>query len=189
MTNKKIRLWKNKRGDYVLIDFWAIIVFAIILIIFLLLFLITRNQTTQNVNSEFAEKDAQFILDAFLRAPYLKDNSKTLAQVIAEDVAKDNFENTKASANYFFTNIQCYNHMRIESIKIVIIGDNDDSISVDVPSDSITEDRSCFKNYGETAIDLPSTAETIIPSLNNHPITVRVVVDFDTVTTSYSDSG
>jgi hypothetical protein len=107
MTHK---IFTNRRGEDMIVDFWAILVFAIICILFLILFSFSKSADAKDVKSEFMNKDANFMLQAFLRAPAIGiDESKTVADIIAEDDAKDDFDATDKLFAEFFMGMKEYN--------------------------------------------------------------------------------
>lgn len=95
---KQNRLFKNKRGEDMLVDFWAILVFALIVLLFFILFAANKNDNkTNEITSEFASKDLEFILHSFLKAPAIGiDSQKTVADIIIEDYAADDYSRTNS---------------------------------------------------------------------------------------------
>jgi hypothetical protein len=97
------KLLKNKRGDDMLVDFWAILVFAIVLVIFFVIFYISGSKNVENIDNSFQNTDADYMLQSFLNSPAVgEDPTKTVSYIISEDVAKDDFKRTKRLFNSYF---------------------------------------------------------------------------------------
>jgi hypothetical protein len=130
----KNRLMKNKRGEDMLVDFWAILVFAIIVLLFFIIFAFNKTNIEKNIEAKFDTKDANFMLQAFLRAPALgHDSTKTIADIIAENDASDDFDLTKELFHDFFDNMDYYDiQLKIEGEhKPLPFNKNDHNVQVD----------------------------------------------------------
>lgn len=93
-----------------IVDFWAILVFAIICIVFLILFSSGRKSSENQLDTQFENKDANFMLQSFLRAPALGvDQTKTVAEIIAEDDIRNDFASTEKLFGEFFKGMKDYN--------------------------------------------------------------------------------
>ena len=115
------KLARNRKGTEMLFDFWAILVFAIVMILIFLLFWATKGDNKESeIVGEFQEKDTQYMLDSYLRAPYLKDGSKTNAQIIAEDYLDKDFSRTEESFRAFFKGVLTTNNNPIGGIGIAV---------------------------------------------------------------------
>jgi hypothetical protein len=99
---RKIR----RKSEIILADFWAIIAFVIIAIIAFIIFVATKHQSGLRTVEDFANKDAAYMLDSFLKAPYYGEEGKTVADIIAEDFSKRNYKRTKDTFQKFFSNIK-----------------------------------------------------------------------------------
>lgn len=120
------RLSRNKRGEDMMVDFWSILIFTIIVLLFLIIFSIGKHSMKKNVEADFENKDANFMLLSFLRAPAIDyDSTKTVADIIAEDEAKDNFMRTEDLFHKFFKYSSEGSKIRIE-----IDGNHDDSMEI-----------------------------------------------------------
>jgi hypothetical protein len=97
------RLLKNKRGEDMIVDFWAILVFAVICVLFLILFSLGK-PSTKDINPEFNSRDANFMLQSFLRAPAIPigQPEKSVAEIIAEDDVKNDFSKSEILFKEFF---------------------------------------------------------------------------------------
>jgi len=133
LQNQKSKIWRSKRGDDMIIDFWAIFMFAIILIIFLMIFSIDRNANENKVQAKFVNKDVNFMLESFLRAPALgpgMNSTKTVGEIIVEDSTNDNFDNTQKLFEAYFSRIDEMNGFKVNIIQIDIKGQHDSGISI-----------------------------------------------------------
>jgi hypothetical protein len=146
-------LRKNKRGEDMLVDFWAILVFAVIIVLFVILFSASKKKITENINTEFESKDAGYMLDAFLRAPLVNDPSKTVSDIIAEDTAMNNFDRTDALCKEYFKYTTLINGEEIFEMNINIKGSNHKSL----------QPISLTKNGNGEAL----TAKTYIPGYDS----------------------
>jgi len=114
------------------------------------------------------------MLDAFLRAPYLKDGQETgltIAEVIAQDSLTNNFTRTERAFNYYVSGINRYTGRMqgeyyisqvIQSINIAIKGED--------VSESFTINRDISKNYAPPSA-ITSTAT--IPRWTT-PLTIQL---------------
>ena len=128
MSNKKYNpkiLLRNRRGEDILVDFWAILAFAIVLIIFFILFNLTKTQSTLNTAIDFQNKDAGFMLNSYLRAPYYADKDKRIGEIIIEDYMKKDYTRTRDSFKEFYSGTNNYGGFVVDSITLCIFEGND----------------------------------------------------------------
>ena len=117
----KHKLWNNKRGDDMLVDFWAILVFAIILIIFFILFAANRHKMDDQVTKDFKYKDGDFMLESFLNAPAIGvDSTRTVKDIIAQDVIMDDYTNTELLFKTYFSNVSSIGDDPIEIMHLTL---------------------------------------------------------------------
>jgi len=126
------KMFKNKRGDDMLIDFWAIAVFAVIILLFFLLFSLSKSQNDSSVQAKFINKDVNFMLESFLRAPALEvgDSSKTIGEVITEDSTTGDFTRTEKLFETYFNQVNTLNGFKVNAIRIDITGPNSDGDTI-----------------------------------------------------------
>lgn len=166
-----------------LVDFWAILIFAIILVLFLVVFIITKGDTKTNyLSSQFAKTDAGYMLNSYLKSPYLTDSSKTNGEIIAEDVLNDDFSRTENSFKAFFTGIETLNaeleddyikHYTLNKIKLCIYDSSDSFLTgyqLNVKTKTITD----LYTYCGTPMSI-TNAKTTIPTRNSF-IYVEIVL-------------
>lgn len=118
-----------------LVDFWAILIFVIIMVLFLILFIITKDdKKTNELNTQFSRTDLSYMMNSYLKSPSLTDRSKTNAEIIAEDVLNDDFSRTENSFKAFFTGVETLNadleddyikHYTLSKIKLCIYDSSD----------------------------------------------------------------
>ena len=90
-----------------LVDFWAIIVFVIILVLFLILFILTKDDASTNkLRDSFASSDSDYMINSYIKSPYIRDGSKTIGEIIADDSLNNNFLRTEESFKYFFSGVK-----------------------------------------------------------------------------------
>lgn len=119
------KMFKSKRGDDMLIDFWAIAVFAVILLLFFILFSLNKSQNDTNVQTKFINKDLNFMLESFLRAPALDvDYTKTVGEIITEDSTTGNFANTEKLFEAYFNHVDELNGLKVNAIRIDVKSDD-----------------------------------------------------------------
>ena len=119
------KMFKNKRGDDMLVDFWAIAVFAIILLLFFILFSLNKTENENKVQAEFVNKDVNFMLTSFLRAPAIDvDPTKTVGEIITEDSTTGDFTRTKKLFFAYFPYVDELNGLKINSIALDVTGPN-----------------------------------------------------------------
>ncbi len=140
---------KGKKGEDLLVDFWAILVFVVICLIMFLLFWATKKDSTNQVSDDFKNKDIALMLDAFLRSPYLKDGQETgltIAEVIAQDSATKNFTRTERAFYYYFSGINRYTgRMQTEYYISRVI----QSISITIKGSDVSEFRTINKDISQ----------------------------------------
>ena len=129
------RLFGNRRGEDMIVDFWAILVFAIICIAFLILFSAGKRSAENKLDTQFENKDANFMLQSFLRAPAIGvDRTKTVADIIAEDDIRNDFANTKWLFDRFFQGMPYY------TVKLHIEGSHRENLEHSGLSQIITQE-------------------------------------------------
>jgi hypothetical protein len=123
------RKW-GKRGEDMLVDFWAILIFAVIILLFFILFATTKSGSNKTL-TEFDGKDANFMLDSFLRAP-VPSEDKTVAEIIVEESAVDGgkFDRTGKLFEEFFKRTNTMNSIDINDIHLEIKGYNSGSMNI-----------------------------------------------------------
>jgi len=100
------KLFKNKRGEDMLVDFWAILIFAVIIVLFLIIFSVSSSVHKTQVETKFATKDAEIMLISFINAPAIGEGmttDKSVGEIIVEDSSINNFDRTEKLFNNFFT--------------------------------------------------------------------------------------
>lgn len=155
----------NKKGEDLLVDFWAILIFTLVLLIFLLIIILNKDpMKTQELQQRFINSDLDYMLNAYLKAPSLVNKDKTNAEIIIEDYLNSDYTNTKKSFELFFLGINTTNNNPVGEYKLIISESNFviQTISVDPISTGYTWDKlyrgkAVYENY----------AKTKIPSINN----------------------
>lgn len=104
-----------------LVDFWAILAFAIVLILFLILFILTKGNARVNKTIEqFESKDFDYMLNSYIKSPYLKDTSKTISEVISEDILNNDYSRTEESFQKFFAGLNKTNNQPMRYVKMSV---------------------------------------------------------------------
>lgn len=67
--NNLKKLKNSKKGEFFVVDFWAIVVFILIFIIFLILFLSTKTNLNKGISEEFNSTESSSILVNLIRTP------------------------------------------------------------------------------------------------------------------------
>ena len=164
-----------------LVDFFAILIFAIAMIIFFVIFFFFKHQTTQDTLNDFKSKDASFMLDSYLRAKYLPDQSKTMGEIIAEDAVTGDFSRTDSSFKHFFIGIDSYMVYDTVSFSLCVSRSGSKLDSADqvgkVGNFASTWLPSCVDySDGKTYGTISST--TVVPGLDSNPVNVMLTVRF-----------
>ncbi|MEM4637550.1 MAG: hypothetical protein QXK76_00820 [Candidatus Woesearchaeota archaeon] len=156
---------KNKKGEDLLVDFWAILIFTIVLLIFLLIIILNKDPLkTKNLQQNFINSDLDYMLNSYLKAPSLINRDKTNAEVIVEDYLNNDYSNTQKSFEIFFLGINTTNNNPVGEYKLIISESNFviqkisvDPISTGYTLDKLFRGKYVYENY----------AKTKIPSINN----------------------
>ncbi len=135
-----------------LVDFWAILMFVIIMVLFLIVFIITKDDTkTNELNTQFSRTDLGYMMNSYLKSPSLTDRSKTNAEIIAEDALNDDFSRTENSFKAFFTGVETLNadleddyikHYTLSEIKLCVYDSSDSFLAgyqLNVKTKTITD--------------------------------------------------
>lgn len=135
-----------------LVDFWAILLFAIILIVILVVFILSKGDVkTAELNAQFSRTDAGYMMNSYLKSPSLTDSSKTNAEIISEDALNDDFTRTENSFKAFFTGIETLNaelkddyikHYTLSEIKLCVYDSSDSFLAgyqLNVKTKTITD--------------------------------------------------
>lgn len=158
-----------------LVDFFAILIFAVIMILFLIIFSINRTAHEDQINKQFATKDAEIMLISFINAPAIGDGmtpDKTVGEIIVEDTTKDDFKRTEQLFNDYFTESSFNSKIYLE-----IDGKNDESMKIS-NGKSIFE-RLLIFNLGTTPLIMLTAsetydAETYLPDYDGKKIYLRL---------------
>ena len=118
------KLFSNRRGEDMIIDFWAILVFAIIIVCFVIVFAVEKTTLTNKIDTEFENKDTDFMLNAFLSAPLVDDPSKTVSDVIVEESTTGKFPKTQKLFEDYFKRTMQINGQDLNNM-LLRIDDND----------------------------------------------------------------
>lgn len=112
---------RRKKGEDMLVDFWAILIFVIVLLLFLIIFLLTKGDSKENnLREQFAAKDTEYMLNSFIKSPYMKDGTKTNGEIIVEDYLNNDFSRTVNSFNSFFNGINMSSNNQVGGYAIKI---------------------------------------------------------------------
>ncbi len=115
------RLSKDKKGQEMIIDFWVIIGFVAIVIIFMVFFFLNVNKVTNDTQDVVNGKDVNFMLNSFLEAPALGVSpDKRVSDIIIEDYTTDDYANTDILFKSFFKSNKMYNYATINSLTLCI---------------------------------------------------------------------
>jgi hypothetical protein len=159
------KLRKNKKGEDMLVDFWAILIFAFILIIFFIMFLVDkRGDAPSTVN--FEDKDLSFMLNSFIRAPYAKDDTKTIGEIIAEDSISNDFTRTKEIFKSYFSGVDTYKNNPVIDYQLYVESLMELNINNPKAKTAIYNQKKTV--YTTTKIPLPDGTE----------ITIKLTVDY-----------
>lgn len=171
------KLFKNKKGEDMLVDFWAILVFAIIIILFLIIFSINKDIHENQVEKQFATKDAEIMLISFINAPAIGDGmttDKSVGEIIVEDTSIDDFSRTEQLFDDFFTESSTNSNIYFE-----IDGKNDESMKIS-NGKSIFERLLIFNSVSTPIIMLTGSetydAETYLPGYDGEKIYLRLKI-------------
>jgi hypothetical protein len=173
------KILKNKRGEDMLVDFWAILVFATIMILFLILFSVNKTIHQNQIQDEFQNKDAEIMLISFINAPAIGTgltSDKTVGEIIVEDASTGDFTNTKILFKNYFSEASSGSIIYLE------INRNDEeyiSMKID-KSISIFERTLIFSTVATapTIIIIPKgetySAQTYLPGFNGEKIYIKL---------------
>jgi hypothetical protein len=131
---KNNKLLKNKRGEDMLVDFWAILVFALVVVLFFILFKVNKNdnETTQ-IASTIQSKDIDYMLNSFLRAPAIGiDNKKTVSDIIIEDYYSNNYARTETLFKQFYSQTTTIRGNKINDIDLEIVSSNNPTFNSEI---------------------------------------------------------
>lgn len=105
-----------------LVDFWAILIFAIITLLFLILFAFNKADIKKNIDTQFQDKDINFMLQSFLRAPAMDYGSISVADIIAQDAVQNDYSRTKKLCEQYFKYTTKINQEKIFEMNLYIDG-------------------------------------------------------------------
>ncbi len=133
-----------------LIDFWAILIFAIILLLFFILFAVNKTVNDKKVQEQFINKDLNFMLESFLRAPVIgdDDSSKTIGEIIVEDSIRGDFDRSEKLFKEYFKRINQIDNQNIVTLELNIEGDYEEKISFEKED----KDGTVYILYAETYV-------------------------------------
>lgn len=113
---------RRKKGEDMLVDFWAILMFVIVLVVFFIVFIITKegSERTNTIQEKFISSDLDYMLDAYIKSPYIKDSTKTNGEIIVEDYLNGDYSRTDESFIRFFSGTNKTNNNPIGGYLFVI---------------------------------------------------------------------
>ena len=113
-----------------LVDFWAILVFALIVLLFFILFAANKDKTkTNEINYNFLSKDSQFMLDSFLKSPAIGiDSEKKVSDIIIEDTISGDYARTNKLFKDFYKYTYEFGEFKVNDILLEVNGENLDPI-------------------------------------------------------------
>ena len=182
-----------------LVDFWAILIFAIICIIILIIIIASGSDNTQKIQSEFSGKDINLMLNSFLRAPYGTWNGMTIAGIIAEDSISNDYTRTFDAFDKYFSGVDVYSdnpvggyffginggYMHLLDMKnrkfieqagtSLAMSNQKGGGLIPVPAGDLYKTLSGLKTGSITY----QSAETTIPRIDGQDITVNIVIIYD----------
>lgn len=105
-----------------LVDFWAILLFVIILLLFLILFIFTKGDAEKNnkLRDAFTAKDTDYMLVSYIKSPYIMDTSKNIGEIMAEDSLNNDFSRTENSFLLFFNGVNMTTNNEVGGYAIII---------------------------------------------------------------------
>ncbi|HYD03026.1 MAG TPA: hypothetical protein VEC16_01890 [Alphaproteobacteria bacterium] len=181
----KNRLIKNKRGEDMLVDFWAILVFALIVLLFFILFAANKKEPKiQEIHAQFSQNDANFMLQSFLKSPAIGiDSTKTVFQIIIEDYNTGDYSRSDTLAKNYFSQLKKYGTYPVGAIYLQI--DDDSLFFTTIGKIELHEGRGGItdetgKNYYSKCSQV---SEAIIPSPGDKKAVIRLDINV------YYDSG
>jgi hypothetical protein len=176
MIKNKIKILQSKKGEDMLVDFWAILVFALVLLIFLILFIITKGDTKDNeLGQRFINSDLDYMLNAYIKSPSLADSRKTNGEIIIEDISNNDFSKTKKSFELFFLGINTTNNNPVGKFNMIISKSKVLIYTFNV--DPITDGYTAAKLYkGELIVT--KYVKINIPSNNGEDIEVMLTMEY-----------
>ncbi len=107
-------LFKSKKAEDMLADFYWIIGFAVGLLFIFMLFWFSKESTSDNISVDFENKDAAFMLSSFLRAPTIYEG-KSVSEIIIDDTYKNDFSRTETLFKNYFQGIDYYNNRPVDA--------------------------------------------------------------------------
>jgi hypothetical protein len=99
-------MMRSKKGDDMLVDFFAILIFALIILIFFIIFSVEHNKAQKDAEAKFDSLDTNYMLESFLRSPAVDiDDKKTVSQIVLEDSVTQDYKQTTDLFNRYFSQI------------------------------------------------------------------------------------
>jgi len=113
------------------VDFFAVLAFAVIILLFFLLFSWQHKGNDDNTRAQFVNKDTNFMLESFLRAPAIGiDSQKSVADIIAEDEAKNDFSRTEQLFDTFYRKIDTIDKYYITNMYLNVKGNHNKQLEI-----------------------------------------------------------
>lgn len=168
---------RNKRGEDLIVDFWAILVFVIILLIFLIIAVIDKNISSKGreLQELFISNDLDYMLNSYLKAPYIYDNTKTNGEILVEDFMNDDFSRTDNAFNLFFLGINTTNNNPVGKYTLIVT--ESDFIRHSISVDPISKGYALDKLYRGKLI-VEKYAVTPLPKKDNGKISVTLKIEY-----------
>jgi uncharacterized protein YjaZ len=102
--SKRNRMLRNRKGEDMLVDFFVVLAFALVIILFFILFSYENHKAQKDSEAKFANKDTNYMLESFLRSPAVDiDSKKTVSQIIMEDSVTQDYKQTTDLFNRYFS--------------------------------------------------------------------------------------
>ena len=105
---------RNRKGEDMLVDFFAVLVFALIILIFFIMFSYEHSKAQNNAETRFNNKDTNYMLESFLRSPAVYvDDKKTVSQIMFEDSVTQDYKRTTDLFNKYFSQVHTTDGFRL----------------------------------------------------------------------------
>jgi hypothetical protein len=168
-----------------LVDFWVILVFVVILLGFFALFWSSTRHNTQNTaETDFEGKDAQFMLDSFIKAPSLISQSEklTIGEIIVKDFYQNDYSRSKVLFEKYFKNVKSNGNAQVNSIYLCVFN-KDDASPVSIlkyPKTASNPPSACTAISVDpnkaAVLVVGANADTVIPKIDKDYIRVRLLL-------------
>ncbi|MGV8150590.1 MAG: hypothetical protein ACP5NV_02575 [Candidatus Woesearchaeota archaeon] len=170
---------RRKKGEDMLVDFWAILIFVLVMVLFLIVFILTKEGAERDnlLQEQFTSSDLDYMLNSYIKSPYIKDSSKTNGEIIIEDYLNNDFSRSEESFERFFLGVNTTNNNPIGEFQLIISESESNILAQTFSVDPKNSEYMKAKLYKGVVV-VTKGVKTSIPSHDGTDINIALTIEY-----------